>query len=139
MGHFFQMLEGNPGVVLRSWTNTLPKSNLIRYLDFANLERVAPITPAALADILVHKCYDFEKPAELRKGISRILGLGLFLAEGEVHKVNKSIAQSVSSELIALLEATQAVDACLRIQTCPKPLSDVLGQVEGIDGCDHCF
>ncbi|KAL8636826.1 MAG: hypothetical protein Q9228_005825 [Teloschistes exilis] len=85
------MLEGNPGVVLRSWTNTLPNSNLLRYLDFANLERVAPITPAALADILVHKCYDFEKPAELRKGISRILGLGLFLAEGEVHKRQRKL------------------------------------------------
>lgn len=91
MGHFFQMMEGNPGVVLRSWTNTLQQSNLIRYLDFLNLERVVPITPAALADVLVHKCYDFEKPAELRKGISRILGLGLFLAEGDVHKVNRHI------------------------------------------------
>lgn len=89
MGHFWQMMEArNPGIVLRSWVNGVPNNGLIRYLDFFNLERVAVISPAALADVLVHKCYDYEKPAPLREGISRILGMGLFLAEGEVHKVS---------------------------------------------------
>ncbi|KAL8839542.1 MAG: hypothetical protein Q9176_004403 [Flavoplaca citrina] len=86
MGHFWQMMETGPGDVLRSWANGVPNNGLIRYLDFFNLERVAVVNPAALAEVLVHKCYDFEKPPQLRKGISRILGLGLFLSEGEVHK-----------------------------------------------------
>ncbi|KAL8788066.1 MAG: hypothetical protein Q9195_007480 [Heterodermia aff. obscurata] len=50
------------------------------------MERLAIVGPDALADVLTHNCYDFEKPLQLRKGISRILGMGLFLAEGEVHK-----------------------------------------------------
>ncbi|KAI4282985.1 MAG: hypothetical protein L6R38_002511 [Xanthoria sp. 2 TBL-2021] len=86
MGHFWQMMESGPGDVLRSWANSVPNQGLIRYLDFFNLERVAIVGPAALADVLVHNCYDFEKPPQLRKGISRILGLGLFLSEGEVHR-----------------------------------------------------
>lgn len=90
MGHFWQMMETGPGNALRLWANTVPHHDIIRYLDFFNLERVAIVSPAALADVLVHKCYDFEKPPQLRKGISRILGLGLFLAEGEVHKVSDS-------------------------------------------------
>lgn len=90
MGHFWQMMETGPGNALRLWANTVPHHGIIRYLDFFNLERVAIVSPAALADVLVHKCYDFEKPPQLRKGISRILGLGLFLAEGEVHKVSDS-------------------------------------------------
>lgn len=89
MGHFWQMMESGPGDVLRSWANSVPNQGLIRYLDFFNLERVAIVGPAALADVLVHNCYDFEKPPQLRKGISRILGLGLFLSEGEVHRVRK--------------------------------------------------
>ena len=88
MGHFWQMMEAGPGNTLRSWANSVPNQGIIRYLDFFNLERIAVVNPAALADVLVHKCYDFEKPPQLRKGISRILGLGLFLAEGEVHTVS---------------------------------------------------
>ncbi|KAL8833574.1 MAG: hypothetical protein Q9170_004189 [Blastenia crenularia] len=86
MGHFWQMTEAGPGNVLRSWANSVPNHGIIRYLDFFNLERIAVVSPAALAEVLVHKCYEFEKPPQLRKGISRILGLGLFLSEGEVHK-----------------------------------------------------
>lgn len=89
MGHFFIMQKAGPGNVLRSWANSVPNDGIFRYLDFFNLERVAVVSPAALAEVLVHKCYDFEKPPQLRKGISRILGLGLFLAEGEVHKVSR--------------------------------------------------
>lgn len=89
MGHFWQMMETGPGDVIRSWANNLPNSSLIRYLDFFNFERVTVVSPAALADVLVHNCYDFEKPPQLRKGISRILGLGLFLSEGDVHKVRQ--------------------------------------------------
>lgn len=88
MGHFWQMIDAGPGVVLRSWANSVPNNGVIRYLDFFNLERVAVVSPAALAEVLVHKCYDFEKPPQLRKGISRILGMGLFLSEGDVHKVS---------------------------------------------------
>lgn len=89
MGHFWQMMETGPGDVLRSWANSVPNHGVIRYLDFFNLERVAIVSPTALGEVLVHNCYDFEKPPQLRKGISRILGLGLFLSEGEVHKVSK--------------------------------------------------
>ena len=65
----------------------IPNDGIIRYLDIFNIERLAVVSPAALAEVLVHRCYDFEKPSQIRKGISRILGMGLFLAEGNVHKV----------------------------------------------------
>lgn len=98
MGHFWQILATFPGDVLRSWANSVPNDGLIRYLDFLNLERVAVVNPAALADVLVHHCYDFEKPPQLRKGISRILGLGLFLAEGDVHKVSSSLERQYCTD-----------------------------------------
>ncbi|KAL8868165.1 MAG: hypothetical protein Q9174_005166 [Haloplaca sp. 1 TL-2023] len=134
MGHFFLMLEGGPGQVLRSWANSVPNDGLIRYLDFFNWERVAVVGPAALAEVLVHKCYDFEKPPQLRKGISRILGLGLFLSEGDVHKKQRKnlmpafsyrhvkdlypIFWSKSVELVAAIKASQHTDMNLEYSEC---------------------
>ena len=97
MGHFWQMMDAGPGIVLRSWANSVPNQGMIRYLDYFNLERLAIVSPAALADVLVHNCYDFEKPPALRKGISRILGNGLFLSEGESHKVSELRLSLLSS------------------------------------------
>ncbi|KAL6720989.1 hypothetical protein ACLMJK_000089 [Lecanora helva] len=86
MGHFWQMLAISPGQALRSWVNEVPNAGLIRYLDLCNLERVVVTSPAAVAEVLLHRCYDFEKPPHFRKGIARVIGLGLFTAEGETHK-----------------------------------------------------
>ena len=88
MGHSPFTLRTSPGDALRRWNNCIPNQGIIRYLDFFNLERLAIVSPAALAEVLNQRCYDFEKPPQLRKGISRILGMGLFLAEGDVHKVS---------------------------------------------------
>lgn len=43
--------------------------------------------PKALAEVLVHRSYDFIKPARLRVGLGRVLGVGVLLAEGDEHKV----------------------------------------------------
>ena len=88
MGHFWHMIEAGSGPTFRSWANSVPNDGIIRYLDFFNTERLVIVKPAALADVLVYRNYDFEKPPHIRKGISRILGMGLFLAEGETHKVS---------------------------------------------------
>ena len=74
---------------MRKWVEEVPNDGIIRYLDIFNMERLAIVSPAALGEVLVQKNYDFEKPLQLRKGISRILGTGLFLAEGETHKVRR--------------------------------------------------
>ena len=88
MGQFSSQFRRNPGALIRGWVNEVPNNGLIRYLDILNMERILVVKPKALADVLVHHCYDFEKPEPLRKGISRILGMGLFLAEGDLHKVS---------------------------------------------------
>lgn len=128
MGHFWQMMETGPGEVLRSWANSVPNRGLIRYLDFFNLERIAVVGPAALAEVLVHKCYDFEKPPQLRKGISRILGLGLFLSEGEVHRVGKpAYSQSQTKVLNGATEAKKISHAGICLSARQKPVPNVLG------------
>lgn len=66
--------------------NSIPNNGLIRYLAIFNQERLMPTSAQALKEVLVTKSYDFAKPAEFRTGIGRLLGIGLFLAEGDEHK-----------------------------------------------------
>ncbi|KAI0388110.1 cytochrome P450 [Hypomontagnella monticulosa] len=42
--------------------------------------------PSVLADLLVHRSYDFEKPQNMRKFLSSIIGKGLVTTEGDDHK-----------------------------------------------------
>ncbi len=49
--------------------------------------------PRALAEVLVSKNYDFVKPSMVRYALSRFLGVGILLAEGDEHRFQrKSLA-----------------------------------------------
>ncbi|KAL9058378.1 MAG: hypothetical protein Q9206_001963 [Seirophora lacunosa] len=86
MGHCSRLIREPMGQPMRDWVNSIPHSGLIRYLDFFNTERVAVVGSKALADILVHKPYDFVKPPTFARVVGSVVGIGLFLAEGDEHK-----------------------------------------------------
>jgi len=88
MGQFRQSMKEAGGKSLCRWVEDVPNDGLIRYFDFFNTERIAIVKPKALAEVLVTKSYMFVKPPQLMKGVGRILGIGLLLAEGEEHKVS---------------------------------------------------
>ena len=70
----------------RVWSEQVPNDGVIRYLDMFNSEILIPVSPKALAEVLVQRPYEFIKPPGLVMGLGRILGVGVFLAEGEEHK-----------------------------------------------------
>ena len=70
----------------RDWSEQVPNDGIIRYLDMFNSEILIPISPKALAEVLVQRPYEFIKPPGLVTGLGKILGVGVFLAEGEEHK-----------------------------------------------------
>ncbi|EME49285.1 hypothetical protein DOTSEDRAFT_68151 [Dothistroma septosporum NZE10] len=76
------------GVPMRDWTESVPNDGLIRYSVWFR-ERVLVTTPAALGEVLVTKNYDFVKPPQFRQGLGRILGIGILLAEGDEHKIQR--------------------------------------------------
>jgi cytochrome P450 len=45
--------------------------------------------PKSLAEVLVTKSYDFEKPSEIRNFLRLVLGDGLVIVEGEEHKFQR--------------------------------------------------
>ena len=70
------------------WENDIPNDGLLRYRMELNRERILVTGSKALAEVLVQKSYNFAKPAKLRIGLGRILGVGLIVSEGEQHKVS---------------------------------------------------
>lgn len=72
---------------LQEWINEVPNNGVIRYRMRFNKEEVLVVNPKGLSEVLVQKSYEFAKPYRLRKGLGRILGVGLIIAEGEEHKV----------------------------------------------------
>lgn len=80
-----------PGDPSKNWSQDIPNNGLMRYYLMLNMERILVTSPKALGEILVQKAYDFEKPRRATFLLSMILGNGLVLAEGDVHKVGLSI------------------------------------------------
>ncbi|KAG7292359.1 hypothetical protein NEMBOFW57_002394 [Staphylotrichum longicolle] len=74
---------------MMEWINSIPNNGLIRYLGPFNQERVMLTSPKALSEVLVLKNYDFIKPAAIRYSLGRILGVGILLAEGDEHKMQR--------------------------------------------------
>jgi cytochrome P450 len=68
---------------------TIPNDGVIRYLGPFNQERLLVTSPKALAEVLVTKNYEFVKPSLVRYALGRILGIGILLAEGDEHKMQR--------------------------------------------------
>lgn len=59
-----------------------------------NQERIVVTSPEGLKEVLGQNSYDYVKPHLLRAMVGKILGYGLLLSEGDVHKVRVSLSWS---------------------------------------------
>ncbi|GKT82939.1 LOW QUALITY PROTEIN: cytochrome P450 [Colletotrichum tofieldiae] len=89
MGQYPRIMREPTGVPMIEWINTIPHEGIIRYRGLFNQERLLITSPKALAEVLVTHNYDFRKPGAVRSSIGRILGIGVLLAEGDEHKVQR--------------------------------------------------
>ncbi|KAK5124989.1 hypothetical protein LTR85_001179 [Meristemomyces frigidus] len=88
MGQTKRILREPSGMPMRDWVENLPNDGLIRYSVWFQ-ERLLVTNPKALGEVLVTKNYDFAKPYHFRNSLGRILGIGILLAEGEEHKIQR--------------------------------------------------
>ncbi|KAF1852036.1 cytochrome P450 3A4 [Cucurbitaria berberidis CBS 394.84] len=89
IGHarmLFQRPNGEPHLKMMKGA---PNNGIILTRGFFHSDRLILTTPAALADVLVHKSYDFEKPPWVRAFLKRFLGEGLLVAEGVKHQQHR--------------------------------------------------
>ncbi|CAK7235748.1 hypothetical protein SBRCBS47491_009401 [Sporothrix bragantina] len=91
LGQFPRINREATGKPALEWINTIPNNGLIRYLGLFNQERLLITKPKALAEVLVSKNYDFIKPGQVRNALSRILGVGILLAEGDEHRFQRKM------------------------------------------------
>jgi cytochrome P450 len=69
--------------------NDVPNEGLIRIPAAFGTQRLLLTNPSSLGEVLVHNSYDYEKPAELRSFLRIVLGDGLILVEGDLHKFQR--------------------------------------------------
>ena len=86
MGHSRILFKEKTGIPARKWINSVPNNGLIRYMHMGNAERVLLTSPEAHREVLQTKNYEFQKSAEARAALGRLLGDGILIAEGEEHK-----------------------------------------------------
>ncbi|KAH8815210.1 cytochrome P450 monooxygenase-like protein [Xylogone sp. PMI_703] len=88
-GQYARISAEPTGVPMTDWVNSIPNDGVIRYLGLFNSERVLVTSPKAMSEVLTTRSYEFIKPAQVQRGLSRILGVGVLLAEGDEHKTQR--------------------------------------------------
>ncbi|KAI1843392.1 hypothetical protein JX265_006219 [Neoarthrinium moseri] len=89
MGQLARIRDEPTGYPQREWARTVPNDGVIRYLGAFNQERLFVTSPKGLSEVLVTKNYDFEKPSDVRVFLGQILGVGVLIAEGDEHKLQR--------------------------------------------------
>ena len=89
IGHGIDILRRPPGQAHLNIMKATPNDGIIRVLDFFHTDRLLVTSPAALADVLVNKSYDFEKPPWTRAFLRKFLGDGLLVTEGDQHRYHR--------------------------------------------------
>ncbi|KAF1982572.1 putative P450 monooxygenase [Aulographum hederae CBS 113979] len=79
------------------WVDTTPNDGIIYFRGLMNTDRLLVTSPKAIGELLVTRSYDFEKPAVLRNFLRKILGDGLIIVEGDMHKFQRKHIMPVFS------------------------------------------
>lgn len=73
---------------LRQWALDIPNNGLIRYRGRLNVEKLLVTDTQLVEELLVKRCYAFQKPPVINRVSRSLLGDGLVVVEGDIHKVN---------------------------------------------------
>ncbi|RYO65006.1 hypothetical protein AA0113_g5602 [Alternaria arborescens] len=91
LGHYRRIFKDPTGEPQRDWIDTVPNDGVLLYRWLFNEPRILVTNPKAIGEVLVHRNYEFVKPSRLRKGLGRLLGVGILLAEGDEHKRQRKL------------------------------------------------
>jgi cytochrome P450 len=86
IGHGLIVFERPAGHAHLRFIKDTVNDGLIHWRSFLHADRLLVTSPAAIADVLVHNSYDFEKPPRSRSFLRIFLGDGLLVSEGDEHK-----------------------------------------------------
>ncbi|KII91512.1 hypothetical protein PLICRDRAFT_135746 [Plicaturopsis crispa FD-325 SS-3] len=87
-GNFREILQADPSVVHEKWVEQYGQT--FKYAGLGNVPRLFTLDTKALAHILSHTD-TFQKSKVMRDNICRIAGPGMFVVEGDTHKLQRKI------------------------------------------------
>jgi hypothetical protein len=86
VGHELSLFQRPGGAPHLKMMKEVDNDGLILTRGFFHRNKVVVTSPAALADVLVHKSYDMEKPPWARAFLRKFLGDGLLMTEGDEYE-----------------------------------------------------
>lgn len=89
LGNGLALFERPAGRSFLRWMKEIPNDGLIHFRGFFHQDRLLVTDLKILGELLVTRSYDFEKPKPLRDFLRFILGDGLIIVEGDVHKFQR--------------------------------------------------
>lgn len=121
IGHGPVVFSKPPGAKFLTWVDSIPNNGLLRFRSFFNQEVLVPTTHETLKAVLSDCTYDYEKPSQITVILRRILGDGLILVEGAVHKFQrKHLLPSFQVKHIRELYPMFWAKACEMVQLLPS-------------------
>ncbi|CAG8489202.1 12875_t:CDS:2 [Ambispora leptoticha] len=93
MGNLLRLHRAEYGAIQLQWTEKY--GGLLKYYGFFNLPRILVSDPKLVQHILVNNVYEYPKPSSLVSYLLPILGNGLLVAEGDVHKRQRKLMTPV--------------------------------------------
>ncbi|KAI9688043.1 MAG: hypothetical protein M1822_001548 [Bathelium mastoideum] len=139
------MFNKPPGREFLKMMTDVPNEGLIHFRGFFYRDRLLLTDPKALAEVLVTKTYDYEKPSRVRNFLRNVLGDGLIIVEGDEHRFQrkhimpvfsfrhiKDLYPSFWSKAIALTQGLAA-----EISETPTYSSNDKAQVSGVIEINH--
>jgi hypothetical protein len=94
MGHEIGLFKRPGGEPHLKMMKEVENDGLILTRGVFHKDKLIVSTPAALADVLVHKSYDMEKPPWARAFLRKFLGDGLLMTEGDEYDTPIAILES---------------------------------------------
>jgi hypothetical protein len=89
-GHARQARLSMPrGEIPRKWMEEIPNDGLLRFRDLFNGEALIPTSHAMIKAVLNDNSYDYAKQSRTVDTLRPVLGDGLILVEGDVHKFQR--------------------------------------------------
>ncbi|KAL2150481.1 hypothetical protein VTH82DRAFT_7044 [Thermothelomyces myriococcoides] len=115
--------EGPSGNLFLDLVKQYPNEELIALDSIGRQILVAK--PRLLADLLVHKCYDFAKPRRISAFLRRILGDGLIIVEEDQHKfIRKNTMPAFHARHITDLYPMMWSKAGILVRTLRRQIAD---------------
>jgi hypothetical protein len=87
VGHELTLFQRPGGAPHLKMMKEVENDGLILTRGFFHHNKVIVTSPAALADVLVHKSYDMVKPSWVRAFLRKFLGDGLLMTEGDEYEI----------------------------------------------------